>query len=602
MERAIEFITSFLSQCSECKWGQQGNCEFLLLNNRIPSPENNPYMEDDIMTLTNEQRAFRIAHMRGNPCEEQMVFEQYLRKLEEHLEKAIVPSLSTDVLRLIGKIYRLNSLVKRGSDAYYVAFNDIADASIDKCLGRIDYYYLELGVDIESAIKSVSKNYSRKEALDGMYPMQFVESYIRKAFKLEIGDLTSGDRLITQIVEDIKEQKAEFEEFERYNSSAYRNLGYSAIKELRWIFDQEANKLLIERILYEFGYSSVVENQEVKDLTIDGIILTHPDDHYAVFERWDELQTEINDSLTRNFTDPIQYTTYLQDIIVSAKEISKYYYPKDADENKMEAAALLHFLSYLKVPSYKPLIEVWREARKYAYERYQNEDITFEKYLDILRRAATDKATEEGKQHQNNEFTILNALRVNMNMLAVYIAGCLLKNFSRTTVEDLQESCNVQIATKVDDFDLVLLLNFSQGDIDHYRESINKIAQRKAAKESQEIMGEPQEDTLLPTEMDEIIRKCVSLYKVNGDTLIFNTKIIKHYAIFLKELYRVVYRIKEEHFSMQWRKVPIYPMADGSIPTHKQLSNGMRNYDSNKDIAIMEKYRTALTNALSLIQ
>lgn len=602
MERAIEFITSFLSQCSECKLGQQGNCEFLLLNNRTPSPDNNPYMEDDIMFLSNEQRAFRIAHMRGNPCDDQMVFEQYLRKLEEHLEKAIIPSVNTDLLRLIAKIFRLNSLVKRGSDAYYVAFNDITDASIDKCLGRIDYHYLELGVDIECAIKSVSTNYSRKEALEGMYPMQFVESYIRRAFKLEISDLTSGDRLITQIVDDIKEANAQLEEFERYNNLGCRNLGYSAIKELRWIFEQDANRLLIERILYEFGYSSVIENQDIKDLTVDSIMIAHPDNNYAIFERWDELQTELNNSLTRNFTDPVQYTTYLQDIIVSAKEISKYYYPKDADENQMEAAALLDFLSYLKVPSYKPLIEVWNEARKYAYERYQNEDITFEKYLDILKRAATDKATEEGKQLNNNEFTILNALKVNMNMLAVNIAGCLLKNFSRTTVEDLQYSCNVQIATKVDDFDLVLLLNFSQEDIDHYRESINKIAQKRAAKESESGKDEPQEDILLPTEMDKIIRKCTSVYQINEGSIVFKDKKIKHYAMFLKELYRVVYKVRVERFSMQWKKVPIYPMADGRIPTPKKLSNGIRNYDPNKDIAIMEKYKAAISNALTLIQ
>ena len=193
MEKAIEFITSFLSQCSECKWGLQGNCEFLLINKGKPSPENNPYMQDDIMTLTNEQRAFRIAHLRGNPCEEQMVFEQYLRKLDEHLEDARIPSFSSAVLRLIAKIYRLNTLVKRGSDMFYMAFNDITDASIDRCLARIDYHFLEQGVDIESAIKSVSSNYSRREAFEGMYPKLIVENYIRQAIKLEISNLTSRD-------------------------------------------------------------------------------------------------------------------------------------------------------------------------------------------------------------------------------------------------------------------------------------------------------------------------------------------------------------------------------------------------------------------------
>ena len=600
MEKAIETITKFLSQCNSCKWGREGNCEFLLFDKKIPSPENNPFLEDDVMDLSTEQRAFKFANHRGEPCEEQLGFEHFLRILEEQLEEAKIPSNSTELLRLIGKINRINSIILRSSDIIYASFCDIAQASIDKCLARIDYHFLEKNIDIEHVIKSVSSDYRRIESLESMYPSLIVKSYIKNAFKLEIQDLTSRDCFISFIAQEKQERHREFEEIEMELPLGHRNLGLSAIKEFKWIFSNDSHLDLIKAILVEFGYAIVAGVDPMSTHSVDDVMQNNTDKEYASYTRWNELSEDIDNSLNRNIADRVQSSKYLQSIILSTQAIARFYYPKEEDIIFHEAATLLLFLSTIKAPSYKPLINIWMEAREEALARMNEENFSIKRYLDVLRRVATDKAKEEGQAKKHNELTILNSLYDNMNMLAVHIAWALLRNFREQTVEDLQESCGVKISsTKIDDLDFVFQLGLDDETISKYR---NIMANRSSSASSpNEIKSSDEDFAPYPSIMLDIVKRCPTLYELSGANIIFKSKYIKNYAIFLKELYKIVYK-EDDDCSMQWKKVPIHKTLKGTVPTATQLSNGLRNYDIFKDASLREGYFKLITEAYNVLR
>ena len=205
MERAIATITRYISTCIECRQAKGGHCGFLLFDGRQPSSEdNNPYRySDEIYEMDDsEKRAFKLLEFRGLPCSQQHDFAYYFRMLDEQLDNPIIPEISTDLLRLISKIDRIYSVIERSSDIIYYSFNDLVRASINKCLARIDYFYLEKRIDLYKVIKSVSHDYTREEAMQGMYPNLIISSYVRNSNILEMDHLTTSTKKIEDIANE----------------------------------------------------------------------------------------------------------------------------------------------------------------------------------------------------------------------------------------------------------------------------------------------------------------------------------------------------------------------------------------------------------------
>ena len=53
---------------------------------------------------------------------------------------------------------------------------------------------------------------------------------------------------------------------------------------------------------------------------------------------------------------------------------------------------------------------------------------------------------------------------------------------------------------------------------------------------------------------------------------------------------RIVYK-KKGHFNTPWKKLPIYPMANGGIVTPEQLAQGNKIRDEINDAGAIEKAR-----------
>lgn len=283
MDRAIDFITSYVTKCVECRFSKDLSCEFMLLEGQAPSVDNNPYLEDGIMDLSSEERAFRIQKKRGNPCEDQMDFEKYLRKLEYLLERITVPFMTTDLLRQIGKINRIYSIILRSSDAISCTLGDITMASMEKCLARIDYFYLEQGADILCAINSVTSNYDRMDALLSMYPEVIVKSYINNAVVLQMDHLTSGNHHMTEVISRAREESMEPEadsinEDTSEEDFSFNFVNASGVEEVDRIF-----KLMIED---DPSYPDEVFNADLKSFRRKCDALANSDEPLEKKEAW----------------------------------------------------------------------------------------------------------------------------------------------------------------------------------------------------------------------------------------------------------------------------------------------------------------------------
>lgn len=283
MDRAIDFITSYITKCVECRFSKDLSCEFMLLEGKAPSVDNNPYLEDGIMDLSSEVRAFRIQKKRGNPCEDQLDFEKYLRKLEYLLERITVPFMTTDLLRQIGKINRIYSIILRSSDEISCALGDITMASMEKCLARIDYFYLEQGADILCAINSVTSNYDRMDALLSMYPEVIVKSYINNAVVLQMDHLTSGNHHMTEVISRAREESMEPEadsinEDTSEEDFSFNFVNASGVEEVDRIF-----KLMIED---NPSYPDEVFNADLKSFRRKCDALANSDEPLEKKEAW----------------------------------------------------------------------------------------------------------------------------------------------------------------------------------------------------------------------------------------------------------------------------------------------------------------------------
>lgn len=99
-----------------------------------------------------------------------------------------------------------------------------------------------------------------------------------------------------------------------------------------------------------------------------------------------------------------------------------------------------------------------------------------------------------------------------------------------------------------------------------------------------------QNEQFYPAIMQVLLERASSLFE-NGQ---WKGKVLKEYAIFLKELYRRAYNPLDA-FNVRWEKLPVYPMQNGMTPTPTQLSNGLRNCDALRDAAIIEMYSKILS-------
>lgn len=630
MERAIAHITDYIATCVECRIAKKEGCAFLLYNGEKSSSYNDPYkMEDYIMDLPREKRAFKLLESRGMPCSTQSDFEQYFRKLEERLDDVYFPETSSDLLRLISRLDRIYGVVDRNADIYYYAFNDLVAASVDKCMACIDYYYLELGIDIQKVIKSVSHEYDRDKAMQGMYPYGIVSSYVKNALVLELDDLTSKHDKIVDIANDVYNKRLMSERAETgihvandnvLKSPGCRNLTCSAAKELKEILRDNTNRIIVLLLLSAFGYDEVVDSYDTDD-DIDRDLdfeIDFMDEHYGIFNRWKKLQDEINESISRNISDSKQIINYCVSLIKSAELLSPIFYPSvDTSALNKEAAVLLKVLADLKSSSYKPIVDIWKESVEEAKERMLEDDLTESEYLDLLYRIAVDKAREEGNVDKMNEFTLVNSLIVNMKNLMICLNGCLLKAGWDIDYIFLQEQAGVALVDSITDEDMKMLFQWDQNALDGYRGVIRlgrllsgaadniTLDVEGVAGENQDVGGKQQKEEIGNDSImddgynpiiDEIISRLKPFYIVERDKIFFNDSVIKRYAIFLKELYGIVYNITGR-YNVQWRKLPIYPLKGDVKVTAEQLSNGVRNCDERKDAAHIKKYRAEIGKA-----
>ena len=196
MKDIIDFASKTVDLCvkcdsrSTCKW-------FGIIAENVILDDITP---EEYANLTYEEIATRIHENAGDPiCGVQRSLDEILETVEGMIEHAVIPNFSQELIELLNKMARLEKRLKRLPDTCRDVFDAIVRAIVERCLSAIDYYYLNLGLDIYPLIQNIHADYRRTKMLHQYYLEGVVNVLLSQARKLTLDQIVSWKEALWQL-------------------------------------------------------------------------------------------------------------------------------------------------------------------------------------------------------------------------------------------------------------------------------------------------------------------------------------------------------------------------------------------------------------------
>jgi len=197
METVVNYLMMFADQCAQCKEGRKGLCAWMK-NYRSESAKYNVQEKD-----TFEQRATACFAGAGEPCDDQMSFDEFVSCVDIYLTNAMIPTSYRSLVETLSLLAQLSKRSSRFSRQLLPLLADFLGTGIEHCLAHIDYTYLNWGFDIEALLFAFFPAYQRMVLLTNCnYPLVVVQRAVSHSTALSIGDMEVLNILMPDHSED----------------------------------------------------------------------------------------------------------------------------------------------------------------------------------------------------------------------------------------------------------------------------------------------------------------------------------------------------------------------------------------------------------------
>lgn len=185
MDRIIQYAQERIDACVHCQ--ARFACEWFQDAKKVVldvTPEK--YAE-----MTYEEIANTIHADMVEPDEScgQVSFDTMMQTVDDLLQGAIIPTLSRDLRNLLQKMVQLERRLNRLPSDCRDVFDAPIRAIVERCLGAIDYKYLDMGLDIFSLIENIHGDYHRTKILRQYHIEGVVNVLMSKAYKISVEEI-----------------------------------------------------------------------------------------------------------------------------------------------------------------------------------------------------------------------------------------------------------------------------------------------------------------------------------------------------------------------------------------------------------------------------
>ena len=197
METVLNYLMMFADQCSGCKEGRKGLCAWM---KNYRSESANIVCEE---ARTSEQQAIACYAGAGEPCDDQMSFDEFVSGIDIYLANAMIPTSYQGLVEFLSALSRLKARSNRFSRQLLPLLSDFLGTGIEHCLAHIDYSYLNWGLNIEPLLLTFFPGYQRMEVLGNRnYPPVIIQQILRHTTVLGVDEMETLGILMPTNSED----------------------------------------------------------------------------------------------------------------------------------------------------------------------------------------------------------------------------------------------------------------------------------------------------------------------------------------------------------------------------------------------------------------
>ncbi len=198
MFKIVNYLSHFVNQCTGCKNGRKGQCAWMQQYQDAASRQSFEGVG------SYETRALLTYAAAGEPCDDQLSFDELIAGVDVHLTSALAPATYQELVSFLSALGRLNARSNRFSKPLLPLLKDFLGAGCEHCLAHIDYTYLGWGIDIEALLLSFFPDYHRLEVLGNCnYPPSLISRAVRHATRLSIDEMEILGGLMPRHSEDL---------------------------------------------------------------------------------------------------------------------------------------------------------------------------------------------------------------------------------------------------------------------------------------------------------------------------------------------------------------------------------------------------------------
>ena len=190
MNRIIQYAQERIDACVHCQ--ARYGCEWFKAAGQVVLD----YPPEQYAQMTYEEIANAIHADIVEPDEscDQVSFDGMMQAVDEMLQDAYIPQLSEDLRKLLQKMVQLERRLNRLPSDCREVFDAPIRAIVERCLGAIDYKYLDMGLDIFSLIENIHGDYHRTKILRQYHIEGVVNVLLAKAYRMSVEEIIGYSR------------------------------------------------------------------------------------------------------------------------------------------------------------------------------------------------------------------------------------------------------------------------------------------------------------------------------------------------------------------------------------------------------------------------
>lgn len=185
MDRIIKYAHDRIDACVHCQ--ARYGCEWFKAAGQVVLD----YPPEQYAQMTYEEISNAIHADIIEPDEncDQVSFDGMMQAMDEMLQEASIPQYSDSLRKLLQKMVQLERRLNRLPSDCREVFDAPIRAIVERCLGAVDYAYLDMGLDIFLLIENIHGDYHRTKILRQYHIEGVVNVLLAKAYRMSVEEI-----------------------------------------------------------------------------------------------------------------------------------------------------------------------------------------------------------------------------------------------------------------------------------------------------------------------------------------------------------------------------------------------------------------------------